>query len=82
LVRSAPHGDPSTLEAAHLVRRRHVSAAELLGICLEAVEDRNGELNAFVHLDADGAAQADAVDRELAAGRADALGPLAGCPSA
>ena len=72
---------PSTLEAAHLVRRGHVSAAELLGICLEAIEDRNGELNAFVHLDVDGArAQAEAVDRELAAGRADALGPLAGVP--
>ena len=72
---------PSTLEAAHLVRRGHVSAAELVEICLEAIEDRNGELNAFVHLDADGApAQADAVDRELAAGRADELGPLAGVP--
>ena len=72
---------PSTLEAAHLVRRGHVSAAELLGICLAAIEDRNGELNAFVHLDVDGArAQAEAVDRELAAGRADALGPLAGVP--
>ena len=46
---------PSTLEAAHLVRRGHVSAAELLGTCLEAIEDRNGELNAFVHLDVDGA---------------------------
>ena len=51
---------PSTLEAAHLVRRGHVSAAELLGICLEAIEDRNGELNAFVHLDA---------ERALGAGR-------------
>ena len=72
---------PSTLEAAHLVRRGHVSAAELLGTCLEAIEDRNGELNAFVHLDVDGArARAGAVDRELAAGRADALGPLAGVP--
>lgn len=72
---------PSTLEAAHLVRRGHLSAAELLELCFEAIEERNGELNAFVHLDTEGArAQADAVDRELAAGRADALGPLAGVP--
>ena len=72
---------PSTLEAAHLVRRGHLSAAELLELCFEAIEERNGELNAFVHLDVEGArAQADAVDRELAAGRADALGPLAGVP--
>ncbi|HEX6786855.1 MAG TPA: amidase, partial [Acidimicrobiales bacterium] len=72
---------PSTLEAAHLVRRGHLSAVELLGICLDAVEHRNGELNAFVHLDVDEArAQAGAVDRERAAGRADALGPLAGVP--
>jgi aspartyl-tRNA(Asn)/glutamyl-tRNA(Gln) amidotransferase subunit A len=72
---------PSTLEAADMVRRRALSASELLSACLDAVEERNGELNAFVHLDvASAREQAAAVDRELAAGRADTLGPLAGVP--
>ena len=74
---------PSTLEAAHLVRRGHVSAAELLGICLDAIEDRNGELNAFVHLDADGArAQAEAVDASWRRAGPTRSGRSPACPSA
>ena len=74
---------PSTLEAAHLVRRGHVSAAELLGICLEAIEDRNGELNAFVHLDVEAARGAGRGRRSRAGrGRATRSGRWRGCRSA
>ena len=72
---------PSALEAARLVRRRDLSATELLDACLDAVGDRNEALNAFVHLDPGPArAQAAVLDRELAAGRTDELRPLAGVP--
>ena len=74
---------PSTLEAAHLVRRGHVSAAELLGICLEAIEDRNGELNAFVHLDVEAAKRRPrpSIGSWRRAGRMRS-GRSRGCPSA
>jgi amidase len=52
---------PAT-ELAGLVRRGDVSARALVEGCLERIEALNGELNAFIHVDADGAlAAADAV---------------------
>src|SRR5512132_2667674 len=49
-------------ELAGLVRSGDVSARELVEGCLERISDLNGELNAFIHVDADGAlAAADAV---------------------
>ena len=56
-----------------------MSARELVQRALDDVAATQGELNAFVHIDADGAlAAADGVDRARAAGAT--LGPLAGVP--
>lgn len=70
---------PSTVEAADLVRRGEVSSRELVTACLEGIEREQPRLNAFVHVDADGALAA--ADRVDAARRAGAhLPPLAGVP--
>ena len=72
---------PTVVEAATRVRRGEESATELVRRCLDAIGEADGDLHAFVHLDPDGAlAEAAAVDGEVAAGRADGLGPLAGVP--
>ena len=71
---------PAT-ELAALVRRRELSARELLEAHLARIEQVNPTVNAIVTLDADGArAAADAADAALAAG--EALGPLHGLPVA
>lgn len=72
---------PSIVEAATRVRTGTQSAEELVRTCLEAVEQDNGRLNAFVHLDAEMAlAEARTVDAAVRDGLADDLGPLAGVP--
>ena len=69
----------SACEVADLVRAREVKAIEALDDCLDSIAAGNERLNAFVHLDPDGA-------REIAAGidersaRGEALGPFAGVP--
>jgi amidase len=66
----APLG-PSTaaLELAEGLRRRELSAVELLEACLAAVDERNPELNAIIwRNDADAMAAAEEADRRLAAG--------------
>jgi amidase len=71
---------PAT-ELAALVRRREVSARELLEAHLDRIERVNPALNAIVTLGADGArAAADAADAALSAG--EDLGPLHGLPVA
>jgi aspartyl-tRNA(Asn)/glutamyl-tRNA(Gln) amidotransferase subunit A len=66
-------------ESARKVRAGEVSARELVQQALDRVEATQGDLNTFVHLDAEGSlAAADVVDRARAAGAA--LGPLAGVP--
>jgi len=66
---------------ADAVRAREISARELLDLHLDRIEERNGELNAIVSLDADRArAGAAAADEHLAAGRP--VGPLHGLPFA
>ena len=70
---------PSAIAAADAVRRGDVSAVELTEQCLTAIAASNPELNAFVHLDADGAREAAAaIDARVAAG--EDPGPLAGVP--
>ncbi len=70
---------PSMVEAAAAIARRDYSATELLERCLAAIDAGNDALNAFVHLDPDGAREAAAaVDARIAAG--EAVGPLAGVP--
>ena len=71
---------PAT-ELAALVRRREVSARELLEAHLDRIDRVNPALNAIVTLDAEGArVAADAADAALAAG--EEVGPLHGLPVA
>jgi amidase len=52
-------------ELATLVRTGQVSSTELVGAALERIEQLNPTLNAFIHVDADGALEAAAkVDRD------------------
>lgn len=70
---------PSAIVAAAQVRSGDRSAVALTEQCLDAIAKRNPELNAFVHLDPEGALEAAAaIDAQVAAG--EDPGPLAGVP--
>lgn len=72
---------PSAIDAATAVRDGSLAALELVEDCLARIAAGDDRLNAFVHVDADGARRAaEAVDARVAAGEADLLGPLAGVP--
>jgi aspartyl-tRNA(Asn)/glutamyl-tRNA(Gln) amidotransferase subunit A len=72
-------GMRSAIETAEAVRRRQVSAQEVLEEALGRIEAANAKLNAFVHLDPEGARRAARqVDAALARGQDP--GPLAGVP--
>lgn len=67
--------------AADLVRAGELSARALTQSCLDAIEEIDSDLHAFVHLDAARAlSRATAVDDNVRRGRVDELGPLAGVP--
>jgi len=69
----------SVIEVAEAVRRGERKATEVLDECLVAIDKRNAELNAFVHLDPEAARrQAAAVDARVE--RGEDPGPLAGVP--
>jgi amidase len=73
--------EPSSpaLELAGALRRRELSAVELLEACLAAVDERNPQLNAVIwRNDADARAAAVEADRRLAAGEDSA--PFLGVP--
>ena len=71
--------DPTAIEIAESVRSGERSAREVLDEYLGRIEAGNEPLNAFVHLDADGArAAAEDIDRRVAAGQDP--GPFAGVP--
>ncbi len=76
--------DILTATAADLGRRiaaRELTSVEVTQAFLDQIERVDGEVNAFLHVDAEGAlAQAAAVDARLDAG--EELGPLAGVPVA
>jgi Asp-tRNA(Asn)/Glu-tRNA(Gln) amidotransferase A subunit family amidase len=65
----APLGPSSSaLELADGLRRRELSAVELLDACLAAVDERNPELNAVIwRNDGQARAAAEEADRRLAA---------------
>lgn len=66
-------------QAAKGLKEKKFSSVDLLKDCLAAIEDKNGELNAFVTVDEDGAMKtAEAVDKKIAAG--EVLPVLAGIP--
>lgn len=76
--------DPITIvDAATAIRSGELGAVELLEECLSRIERLDPGLNAFTHLDPTGARlAAEHVDRVVAQGRGDELGPLAGVPFA
>ncbi len=70
---------PDVITAAELVRSGQVSARELVQTCLDRVAALDPVINAFCHVDAEGALRA--ADRVDAARRdGDELRPLAGVP--
>ena len=73
--------DSTARAMADAVRRREISARELLELHLARIAERNPELNAIVSLDEDRArAGADAADEATA--RGETTGPLHGLPHA
>jgi amidase len=73
--------ESSARTQAEAVRRRDISARELLDLHLARIAERNGELNAIVSLDEERArAGAAAADEHLA--RGGRIGPLHGLPYA
>jgi amidase len=64
---------------ADAVRRREISACELLDLHLARIAERNPELNAVVSLDED-RARAGAAEADAATARGETLGPLHGLP--
>lgn len=72
---------PSMVDAAAAIRQGQMGSLELVEECLARIAADDPGLNAFVHVDADGARRAaEAVDARVAAGEGDLLGPLAGVP--
>ena len=70
---------PSMGDAAEAIRLGRYTASALLERCIAEIAAHDGDLNAFVHLDLDGArAAARAVDAAISAG--EDVGPLAGVP--
>ncbi len=69
----------TVIDVAGSVRRGGRRAVDVVEECLDAIARGNGELNAFAHLDPDGARkEAKRIDRQVAAG--EDPGPLAGVP--
>ncbi|HEV3227149.1 MAG TPA: amidase [Acidimicrobiales bacterium] len=71
--------DPTVIELAEAVRTGERKAVEVVDEYLARIDEHNGPLNAFVHLDADLAHAAAARIDEIVA-RGDHPGPLAGVP--
>ena len=69
----------SAFELAAIVKRGDVSPVELVEDSLQRIDRLNSQLNAFLHVDADGALKA-ARDAEGAVAAGDTLGPLHGVP--
>ncbi|WP_433239489.1 amidase [Actinomadura nitritigenes] len=78
-ARDAPRTD--AVETAELVRTGALAAREAVAAALDRIARLDGDLGAFVHVDADGAAaRAAAIDAMVA--RGEDPGPLAGVPLA
>jgi Asp-tRNA(Asn)/Glu-tRNA(Gln) amidotransferase A subunit family amidase len=74
---SFPYG--TIAEIAQQIRSKNVSPAEIVELHLKRIEALQPKLNAFVHLDADGAREQARAAESLAMRRAQ-LGPLHGVP--
>lgn len=76
---SGGNGLTTAVEIAEAVKKKKVSAVEVLDIFLKRIAAHNGQLNAFVYLDEESARRsAKAVDEKIA--RGEDPGPLAGVP--
>ena len=76
---TAGGAQPTAIEIAGAVRSGERSAREVVDDYLARIDAGNGPLNAFVHVDADGAKQAaDRIDEQVANGQDP--GPFAGVP--
>jgi amidase len=73
--------ESSAREMADAVRRREISARELMGLHLARIAERNPQLNAIVSLDEE-RARAGAAAADEATARGEELGPLHGLPFA
>src|SRR3954469_14114560 len=73
--------DSTARAMANAVRRKEISARELLELHLARIAERNPELNAIVSLDEE-RARAGAAAADEATARGDHLGPLHGLPFA
>ena len=73
--------DSTARAMAEAVRRREISARELLDLHLARIAERNPQLNAIVSLDEE-RARAGAAAADEASARGDATGPLHGLPHA
>jgi aspartyl-tRNA(Asn)/glutamyl-tRNA(Gln) amidotransferase subunit A len=72
---------PTVIDAVQLIQSGELSSVDLTRRCLDAIEETNPDLNAFVHLDAERALKRAAdVDGAVRHGRVAELGPLAGVP--
>src|SRR4051812_32978692 len=70
-------------EAVTKLVKREISARELVQACVDRIQEVDGEVRAFLSLDAhDALAQADEADREIARGGDYAARPLLGVPIA
>ncbi len=69
----------TVLETARQIRDGERTATEVVSDALARIDAGNGLLNAFVHVDADGALR-EAAALDAARARGDELGPLAGVP--
>lgn len=73
--------DSTARDQAEAVRRREISARELLDLHLERIAERNPQLNAIVSLDEE-RARAGAAEADQALARGSDVGPLHGLPFA
>src|SRR5689334_19158017 len=81
-TQAEPEKDLTSMTAADMaeaVRRRQIAPAELVETHLERISRLNPKLNAFVHLDAEGARQ-QAQAAAVAIAARNSLGPLHGVP--
>jgi amidase len=69
----------SATTLARLVRRKQLSPVEVIDAYLARIEQFNPAINAFSHVDADGA-RAAAIEAEVAQMRGNRMGPLHGVP--
>jgi Asp-tRNA(Asn)/Glu-tRNA(Gln) amidotransferase A subunit family amidase len=69
----------SIAEISYSVRTKKISPVEIVAAHLERIEGLQPKLNAFVHIDAEGA-RVQAQDAEIAIQRGVAVGPLLGVP--